>query len=132
MKKEYPVIFKKYGKWYVVSVPDFPTQTQGRNMKDALFMAWDVIGFSGIILEDKGRPIPEPSPIESFTIDADETISMVEVDFVAYREHHDAWVRRRNRNPFRLIPYLLGRLWDSYRYNRYNRKNLPKQLPISE
>ena len=127
MRKEYPVIFKKCGKWYVVSVPDFPTQTQGRNMKDALFMAWDVIGFSGIILEDEDRPLPPPSPIESFTIEADETISMVEVDFVAYREHHNAWVRRRNRNPFRLIPYLLRKFRANYLRNR---KNLPKQLPV--
>lgn len=64
MIRLYPVIFIKTKKEVLVEVPDFDVQTFGKDMKEALYMARDIIGLMGseYILEKK--KIPVPSDIE--------------------------------------------------------------------
>jgi len=44
----YPVIILSDGDWYVVRIPDFDCETQGKDMAAASFMAKDAIGLMGI------------------------------------------------------------------------------------
>ena len=99
MKKTvYPVVLtetndKKTS--YLVYVPDFDTQTQGKDLADAIFMAEDVISLAGITLADDKKPIPKPS--KAYDIDIacspwhgekgiiSETVTLVPVDFDVYR-----------------------------------------------
>ena len=64
MIRLYPEIFIKTKKEVLVEVPDFDVQTFGKDMKEALYMARDIIGLMGreYILEKK--KIPVPSDIE--------------------------------------------------------------------
>ena len=62
----YPVVFtlvKEGG--YDVFVPDFPLNTQGADMADAIFMARDAIEAMGVYYQDEKIPIPAPSSLKS-------------------------------------------------------------------
>ena len=96
MKKVYPVIFTKVEDGYTVYVPDFDIDTQGDDLAEAIDMARDAIGIMGIDMEDDGKPIPEPSPKEKIKSEADELVSMVDIDFAAYRRANDNRTVRRN------------------------------------
>lgn len=65
MKAAYPVIFTKVDDGYAIHVPDFPLDTQGDTLTEAIEMARDAIGIMGIDLEDEKKPLPVPSAVES-------------------------------------------------------------------
>jgi len=109
MKTVYPVILaettdKKTP--YLVYVPDFDTQTQGKDIADAIFMAEDVISLMGTTLADSKDPIPVPS--KASDIDPacspwhgekeviNETVTLIPVDFDAYRRKLKNLSVRRN------------------------------------
>lgn len=96
MKTSYPVIFTKLSDGYAVHVPDFPLDTQGDDLTDAIFMARDAIGLMGIDMEDDKKPLPVPSSLESVTCGEREFISMVDIDFNEYRRKHDNRAVRKN------------------------------------
>ena len=82
MKKVYPVIFTPSEEGgYMVTVPDFPLNTQGEDMAEAIFMARDAIGLMGITLQDDGQPLPEPSALSAVECAPGEIASLVDVDF---------------------------------------------------
>lgn len=88
MRKAYKIILTKDTNVYLVTVPDFNCNTQGKDIGDALFMARDVIGSMGISLEDMCKSIPEPDTV-TFTAKADEIVTYVDVDFTEYRKKVD-------------------------------------------
>ena len=97
MKKVYPVIFTPCEEGgYMVTVPDFPLNTQGEDMAEAIFMARDAIGLMGITLQDDGQPLPEPAALSAVECAPGEIASLVDVDFDAYRRAHDNRTVRRN------------------------------------
>ena len=85
MKVVYPVILFTEISGYSVYIPDFDANTQGESLTEAIKMAKDAIGIVGIVMEDDGKQIPEPSRLESVIIPKGAFLSLVEVDFSEYR-----------------------------------------------
>lgn len=96
MKTAYPVIFTKHSDGYVAHAPDFPLDTQGDSLVEAIEMVRDAIGLMGIDMEDDKKPLPTPSNIEKITCAADQLISVVDIDFVEYRKANERRTVRRN------------------------------------
>ena len=106
MKEVYPTFIAKEGDCYLVYVPDFDIYTEGESFADAVEMARDAIGLKGISLEDDNIPLPESSTYEAATAKAKEdteifdyttgTLTMVDIDFGAYRRKMDVKMVRRN------------------------------------
>ncbi len=89
MKKAYPIVLTPSKDGYVVFVPDFSINTQGKDIPDAMFMARDAMGLVGIDMEDDGEPLPEPSNFESVTCEDGDIVTLVDVDFDEYRRRND-------------------------------------------
>lgn len=85
MRKAYKIILTPDDQGYLVTVPDFNCNTEGKDIADALFMARDVIGSMGITLQDLGKDIPEASSTD-FEVKANDIVTYVDVDFTEYRK----------------------------------------------
>lgn len=106
MVKVYPVIFTATNdakNTVLVEVPDLDILTEGYGMADAIEMARDAIGLSGITNEDMGKPIPEASALKNIDITqsqfaelGDTCVSLVDIDFAEYRRKVDNKTVRRN------------------------------------
>jgi len=96
MKTAYPVIFTKVSSGYIAHAPDFPLDTQGDTLAEAIEMARDAIGITGIVIEDEKQPLPKPSDPEKVTREAGEIVSMVDIDFTEYRKANERRTVRRN------------------------------------
>jgi len=97
MKMVYPVIFTYTGEaGYVAHVPDFDIDTQGADLAEAIVMARDAIGLMGIDMMDDKKQIPQPSKIQDVAHDEGEIVSMVDIDFDAYRRANERRTVRRN------------------------------------
>ena len=96
MKAVFPVVFTKVDDGYMAFVPDMDINTQGDNLAEAIEMARDAIGIMGIDMEDEKEPIPTPSDPEQIKCGADEMVSMVDIDFTAYRRANEKRTVRRN------------------------------------
>ena len=96
MKEAYPIVLTPTAKGYVVYFPDFDTGTQGKDVPDAIYMARDAIGLLGIDMEDDGKPLPRPSKLADVAHEANETVTLVDVDFAEYRRQNDMRSVRRN------------------------------------
>lgn len=96
MKNVYPVLMSQCDGWIVATIPDFDRSTQGKNMVEAIAMARDLIELTGITLQDLDQPIPEPSTVEFFKADAGDFVTLVDVDFDAYRAQMEIKSIRKN------------------------------------
>jgi predicted RNase H-like HicB family nuclease len=96
MKKVYPVVFANLEDGYAAYVPDMEIDTQGDDLADAIEMARDAIGIMGIDMEDEGKALPVPSKPEDVKREAGEIVSMVDIDFTAYRRANERRTVRRN------------------------------------
>lgn len=83
MKGVYPVLLKVVDDGYYVYVPDWDIHTQGKDLADAIYMARDAIGITGIDYEDDGLDFPEMG--ENVSDDGFDIKTLVDVDFVKYR-----------------------------------------------
>ena len=97
MKAVYPIILTPAERGYVVFVPDLDINTEGEDLADAIEMARDAIGLWGITEEDAGREIPQasgtmPHPEEQ------EIVTLVDIDFAAYRRANDLRTVRKKRD----------------------------------
>jgi predicted RNase H-like HicB family nuclease len=95
---------------YLVYVPDFDVNTEGENLADALYMAEDIISLAGVEREDRGKALPEPTPIEDVDMttspwaedDGDTSFivsefkTLVPIDFDLYRKKLKNTAVRRN------------------------------------
>ncbi len=96
MKMVYPVIFTKLPDGYMAYVPDMDINTQGDDFAEAIEMARDAIGIMGIDMEDEQKPLPLPSDPAVLSCGENEIISMVDIDFTAYRRANERRIVRRN------------------------------------
>lgn len=106
MKSVYPVIFTQLNDekdTVLIEVPDLGILTEGFGMADAVDMARDAIGLKGIVYEDDGRELPQPSLISdidatkgTFAEDGNGCVSLVDIDFAEYRRKTDNKTVRRN------------------------------------
>ena len=97
MKAVYPAIFtpaKEGG--YDVFVPDFPLNTQGKDMADAIYMARDAIASMGIYYHDEKKELPKASALSDHNADDGGIVSLIDVDFDSYRKKHSTRTVRRN------------------------------------
>ena len=97
MRKVYPIILTKTEKGFVVYIPDFNINTQGKDYAEAILMARDAIGLMGIDMEDNGEELPIPSELDVVSRNNEnDVISLVDVDFTEYRRKNDMKTVRRN------------------------------------
>ena len=106
MKYAYPVIFTRTEDekdTILIEVPDLEIMTEGFGVADAIEMARDAIGLSGITLEDMSEPIPLPRDINEIELKKSEFasaeksyVSLVDVDFTKYRKKVDNKMVRKN------------------------------------
>lgn len=96
MKQVYPVILHPEQEGgFSVSVPDLNIGTQGETIAECIDMARDAIGLWGICEQDEGRVIPEPSGLTP-KHEEGELVTLVDIDFDAYRRAHDMRTIRKN------------------------------------
>ncbi len=91
---------------FLVCVPDMDIFTEGDSFADAIEMARDAIGLTGISMEDNGEELPVPSEMEvalekvkkdTDIVDFSKGIlTYVDVDFSVYRKKVDNKTVRRN------------------------------------
>ena len=97
MKTAYPIVLTKENEWYLVYVPDFDINTDGRDLANAIDMARDAISLMGICYEDEGRELPAPSELRAVAAAHPEgDATLVDVDFEEYRKANDQRTVRRN------------------------------------
>lgn len=96
MKQAYPVIITKDKDFFVASIPDFETGTQGESLAEAIEMARDAIGMCGCYMQDEKRDIPIPTDIGNVTKEASDILTLVDVDFDEYRKKHEMRTVRKN------------------------------------
>lgn len=103
MRTAYPTILTKDGNDILVEVPDLGILTQGKDIQNAIYMARDAIGLKGITMQDHGQDIPEPSDLAdidaakgTFADAGKGIVTLVDIDFDAYRKRADQKMVRRN------------------------------------
>ncbi len=110
MKQVYPTFIVETedasGHLFLAYVPDMEIYTEGDSLADAIEMARDAIGLTGITMEDKKVELPKPSMQEEAiekvrrnTEDVDFSkgiLTYVDVDFSEYRKKVDTKTVRRN------------------------------------
>lgn len=106
MKNAYPIIMTEGKKFIVVYIPDFNINTQGGSISEAIEMARDAIGITGVDMEDDGESIPKASDLRKIQKNADKNtiVSLVDVDFDDYRRKNNTRSVRKNCT----IPYWLN------------------------
>ena len=97
MKAAYPIILSKGKEYIIVHVPDFKISTQGTDEADAMEMARDAIGLTGIDMEDEKEKLPKPSGIADIKKEKEsDVITLVDVDFAEYRRKNDLRAVKKN------------------------------------
>lgn len=97
MKTAYPIILKEGSKNnYIVFIPDFNINTEGADIATAIEMARDAIGILGIDIEDDSEKLPKPSKLEKIKAEYQGIVTLVDVDFEAYRKKNDLRSVRKN------------------------------------
>lgn len=92
----YPIILhpEKEG-GFSVDVPALAIGTQGETVAECIDMARDAIGLWGICQQDSGKAIPVPENL-SPECAPDDIVTLVDVDFDAYRRANDLRTVRKN------------------------------------
>ncbi|MEG1017111.1 MAG: type II toxin-antitoxin system HicB family antitoxin [Oscillospiraceae bacterium] len=96
MRSVYPVVFTKCNGGYMAYVPDFDINSQGDDLAEAIEMARDAIGIMGIDIQDDKKVLPDSTPLESVPHEVGEVVSLVDIDFTAYRRANERRTVRRN------------------------------------
>ena len=96
MKRTYPVVLTQNEKTVLVFVPDFEINTEGKDFADAIEMARDAIGLTGICIEDEGSELPLSSEVKAIKAEPDDIVTLVDIDFDIYRKKNDMRTVRRN------------------------------------
>jgi len=96
MKATYPIIMTQGKEYIVVYIPDFDINTQGKTEADAMAMARDAIGITGIDMEDEKEKLPTPTSLSKIQKKKTETVTLVDIDFAEYRRKNDMRAVRKN------------------------------------
>lgn len=91
MKNSYPIIIHDTNEeeGYLVYIPDFDINTEGNTITESIEMARDAIGLIGIVMEDDGKELPEPSRYEDVKKEAGDIVTLVDIDFTEYRKKNN-------------------------------------------
>ena len=129
MKTVFPIILTPADVGYVVTIPDLNINTEGSSVADAIEMARDAIGLWGICEEDAGREIPKAST-DNPPHKSDEIVTLVDIDFSAYRRAHDLRTIRKNVT----IPAWLNQLAEDagVNFSQVLQEGLKQKLKVSE
>jgi len=96
MKQVYPIILiPEEAGGYSVEVPDLKIGTQGETVAECIDMARDAISLWGICEQDMGREIPPVSNLAPVHA-PEQIVTLVDVDFEAYRRANDMRTVRKN------------------------------------
>lgn len=96
MKQVYPIILTPAAEGgYVVHIPDLQIDTQGETVAQCMEMARDAVCLWGVCEQDMGRQIPAASSLAP-PHGPDELLTLVDVDFDAYRRAQDTRAVRKN------------------------------------
>lgn len=96
MKQVYPIILTPEASGgYSVAVPDLSIGTQGETVAECIDMARDAISLWGVCEQDAGHAIPPASGLTP-AHRPDELVTLVDVDFDAYRRANDLRTVRKN------------------------------------
>lgn len=100
MRRTYPIvlcddgeIFENGDQHLLVIIPDWDLVTQGKNLTDAIDMAYDIIGVHGAYWEDDGHTEPKPTPSDYKAVAEKypkHMVAMVNIDFEEYRQANDS------------------------------------------
>ena len=85
MKIAYPVILKKDGKFFFVSIPDCQISTQGDDIVHAIEMARDAISLWSMDRLEDNLDLPTPSPLTDIDAPSEDIITLVDIDIAAYK-----------------------------------------------
>lgn len=96
MKNTYPIVLTPEAQGFTVYIPDFDINTEGDDLTEAIEMARDAIGLMGIDMEDDGKALPVPSPLQSIQSQDGDTVSLVDVDFTEYRRKNELRTVKKN------------------------------------
>ena len=103
MTTVYPVILTKDKDDILIEVPDLEILTEAKSIQEAVVMARDAIGLTGISMQDNGDSIPEPSDIDNIDVSKGTFAevgkgikTLVDIDFDEYRRKNDNKMVRRN------------------------------------
>ena len=103
MKRVYPTFIVEGEQDYLVFVPDMDIYTEGKSMVNAIEMARDAIGLKGIDIENEKKELPNASSCADALKKAPKdidfskgTLTLVDVDFTAYRRRMENKMVRRN------------------------------------
>ena len=129
MKTVFPIILTPADVGYVVTIPDLNINTEGSSVADAIEMARDAIGLWGICEEDASREIPKAST-DTPPHKSDEIVTLVDIDFSAYRRAHDLRTIRKNVT----IPAWLNQLAEDagVNFSQVLQEGLKQKLKVSE
>lgn len=90
---------------YTICIPELDILTEGDDLPDAIMMARDAIGITGITMEDMGKEIPkhlsESDAVDlmkdyDFDLFTGSQMALVDIDFDEYRRSVDMKTVRKN------------------------------------
>lgn len=89
-KYAYPAIFAKEEGGYSIRFPDFAScYTAAETIEEGLEMAQDALCLTIYDLEEDGKVIPDPTPVQEVRTDGDEFATLVACDTIQYRKFFD-------------------------------------------
>lgn len=85
-KMTYPIVITKSitSDMFIVFVPDFEINTEGKDLDDAMYMAKDAIKLVGLCMIENGEDLPIPSTADKVREESNqetEMVYLVDVDF---------------------------------------------------
>lgn len=87
----FPAIFTPCETGYAIRFPDLPgTNSQGKDIADAIYMARDALASWLDYLMDEGKMIPNPSVPSNIVLEHEQFISMIDVDMETYRRRKNS------------------------------------------
>lgn len=92
MKYVYPAIFTpEEDGGYSIAFPDVPgCYTQGDDLADAMYMAEDALALVLYGLEEEGKEIPAPTPLNEVEASKTDVITLVKADTMEYRKMYNS------------------------------------------
>lgn len=123
-KVVYPTLIKKYGKDYLVYIPDLDIRTEGKDEYDAIRMARDAISLWVMEAQDRGENVPAPSSPENAIARAKSTadnlmdfsdgmLTLIDADIESYRRKYGNRCVKKNCT----IPYWMSKEADALGVN---------------
>jgi antitoxin HicB len=110
----FPAIFTPCETGYAIRFPDLPgTNSQGKDMADAIYMARDALASWLDYLLDEKEIIPNPSEPNIIILENNQFITMIDVDMIAYRRRKNSKAVKKTLS----IPSWLNEEAESHNVN---------------